>query len=62
VAASTGPTRAKDALVTLAERNRAWEAFCGTPIRVILPQSFDTEESAACPKCVELAILWAANP
>ena len=27
-----------------------------TPIRVILPpQSFDTDESAACPKCVELS-------
>lgn len=45
-----------------AENNRSWEAFCGANVRVILPQSFDTGEPAACAKCVELATLWAATP
>jgi hypothetical protein len=45
-----------------AQRNRSWVAFCAANIRVILPQSFDTAEPAACAKCVELATLWAGTP
>ena len=45
-----------------AERDRSWGGVLRRTYPAILPQSFDTAESAACSKCVELAMVWSGHP
>ncbi|WP_179475345.1 hypothetical protein [Mycolicibacterium vinylchloridicum] len=37
----------------IAEKSHGLFAACGTWVRVYLPQPFDSEDSRACPQCVD---------
>jgi hypothetical protein len=40
----------------------AEESACGMGVRIVYARAFDTDDAAACPRCVEIAMLWATSP
>jgi hypothetical protein len=40
----------------------AEQSACGKGIRTIYPTAFDTDDSDACPRCIEMSLLWETDP